>query len=70
MLDDTGPAADEGRLITVPGGGTRLMDTGRAEQLFLIRLDKVLGPPQRPGPARPLPASTEADGHDLTRSTS
>ncbi|MYQ98043.1 MULTISPECIES: CRISPR-associated helicase Cas3' [unclassified Streptomyces] len=70
VLDDTGPAADEGRLITVPGGGTRLMDTGRAEQLFLIRLDKVLGPPQRPGPARPLPAGTEADGHDLTRSTS
>ncbi|MEU1376096.1 type I-E CRISPR-associated protein Cse1/CasA [Streptomyces triculaminicus] len=59
LLDSTGPTADEGRLIDVPDVGTRLMDAGRAEQLFRWRLHKILGPPEDRGtPPAPLPRHT------------
>ncbi|MCZ7432309.1 type I-E CRISPR-associated protein Cse1/CasA [Streptomyces sp. WMMC1477] len=44
LLASAGPAADEGRLTDVPGMGTRLVDTGRAHNWFIQRLNKVLGP--------------------------
>ncbi|MFF5257150.1 type I-E CRISPR-associated protein Cse1/CasA [Streptomyces leeuwenhoekii] len=40
-----GPAADDGRVIDLPGRGACLMDTGRAEIWFRTRLHQVLGPP-------------------------
>ncbi|GHG50680.1 hypothetical protein GCM10018779_10970 [Streptomyces griseocarneus] len=67
LLDSVGPAADEGRLIEVPGVGTRLIDAGRAEQLFRLRLHKVLGPPEdrdtapAPLPHQPGPPSLLAE---------
>ncbi|MGW3064431.1 type I-E CRISPR-associated protein Cse1/CasA [Streptomyces sp. NPDC001130] len=45
VLDATGPAADEGRLVEIPGLGKRLMDSGRAEHIFRSRLHTVVGPP-------------------------
>ncbi|MEU2435944.1 type I-E CRISPR-associated protein Cse1/CasA [Streptomyces rubradiris] len=39
------PAADDGRVIDLPGRGAILMDTGRAELWFHTRLHQVLGPP-------------------------
>lgn len=44
VLDATGPAADEGRLVEIPGLGKRLMDAGRAEHIFRGRLHTVVGP--------------------------
>ncbi|MEV5433086.1 type I-E CRISPR-associated protein Cse1/CasA [Streptomyces sp. NPDC052701] len=58
LLDSTGPAADEGRMIDVPGQGSRLMDTGRAEQWFRARLYKVLGPPPSRPTTVPVPAQS------------
>ncbi|MFK8909816.1 type I-E CRISPR-associated protein Cse1/CasA, partial [Streptomyces sp. YS-3] len=48
LLDSAGPAADEGRLVDIPGVGPRLMDAGRAEGWFLTRLNTLLGPPADP----------------------
>ncbi|WP_282795519.1 type I-E CRISPR-associated protein Cse1/CasA [Streptomyces sp. CC224B] len=45
LLNSAGPAADEGRLVDIPGRGPRLLDTSRAESWFRARLDKILGPP-------------------------
>ncbi|WP_455568462.1 type I-E CRISPR-associated protein Cse1/CasA [Streptomyces lasiicapitis] len=56
LLNSAGPAADEGRLVDIPGLGARLLDAGRAESWFRARLDKVLGPSAVPSPAE-LPAS-------------
>ncbi|MFJ2815110.1 type I-E CRISPR-associated protein Cse1/CasA [Streptomyces sp. NPDC087294] len=50
VLDSAGPAADEGRLTDLPGLGSRLMDAGRADRFFRLRLHKVLGPSTPPGP--------------------
>lgn len=44
LIVSAGPAAAEGRTIELPGLGNRLMDAGRAEQMFHARLDRVLGP--------------------------
>ncbi|WP_078866106.1 type I-E CRISPR-associated protein Cse1/CasA [Streptomyces sp. NRRL S-1448] len=56
LLDSACPAADEGRLIDIPHVGTRLMDAGRAEQLFLTRLTKTLGPhTEQAGTRTPVP---------------
>ncbi|GAA0900992.1 type I-E CRISPR-associated protein Cse1/CasA [Streptomyces thermoalcalitolerans] len=63
LLDSASPAADEGRMIDVPGQGSQLMDSGRAEQWFRARLYKVLGPPSRPAtaPVQTLPGPRLAD---------
>lgn len=59
LLTSAGPAADEGRLVDIPGLGERWMDAGRAEQWFRNRLDKVLGPPQ-PGAGRHVPMQRQS----------
>ncbi|MCK7627617.1 type I-E CRISPR-associated protein Cse1/CasA [Streptomyces sp. RS10V-4] len=61
LLASAGPAADEGRLVDIPGMGTRLMDSGRAEHWFRARLTAVLGPPSPlplSGVDAPLPSGT------------
>ncbi|MFJ5678277.1 type I-E CRISPR-associated protein Cse1/CasA [Streptomyces sp. NPDC093097] len=71
LLDSAGPAADEGRLIEIPNVGMRLMDAGRAEQSFFIRLSKVLGPPTgRGGDDTPVPrrSGPRPAPHDRTGS--
>lgn len=45
LITSAGPAVAEGRTIELPGFGDRLMDAGRAEQMFHARLDRVLGSP-------------------------
>ncbi|MER7987706.1 type I-E CRISPR-associated protein Cse1/CasA [Streptomyces noursei] len=60
LLASAGPAADEGRLIDIPGMGTRLMDSGRAEHWFRARLTTVLGPPTvRPEGRVSLPSQSD-----------
>ncbi|MEU2082368.1 type I-E CRISPR-associated protein Cse1/CasA [Streptomyces albus] len=49
LLASAGPAADEGRMVDVPGIGLRWMDTGRAHVWFTDRLRKVLGDPLHDG---------------------
>ncbi|MBQ1121906.1 type I-E CRISPR-associated protein Cse1/CasA [Streptomyces sp. B15] len=44
ILASAGPAADEGRMVELPGLGSRWMDAGRANVWFAGRLNKVLGP--------------------------
>ncbi|GHD98542.1 hypothetical protein GCM10010339_06130 [Streptomyces alanosinicus] len=72
LLDAAGPAADEGRLVDIPGLGRRLMDTGRAEHIFRSRLHTVVGPPteQRastaPLPRQPGPRALPAERTEST----
>ncbi|MFI1956015.1 type I-E CRISPR-associated protein Cse1/CasA [Streptomyces xinghaiensis] len=59
ILTSAGPAADEGRLVDVPGLGIRLMDAGRAADWFFKRLNKVLGPATGPSdPGARVPRQT------------
>jgi CRISPR system Cascade subunit CasA len=61
LLDSAGPAADEGRLIDIPGQGKRLMDAGRAEVWFRAQLNRVLGVlVNDPGPGRGDDPHTES----------
>ncbi|MER7758207.1 type I-E CRISPR-associated protein Cse1/CasA [Streptomyces sp. NPDC097619] len=52
LIVSAGPAAIEGRTVELPGLGVVLMDAGRAEQWFLARLEKVLGPVAAVGTGR------------------
>ncbi|MFE9906387.1 type I-E CRISPR-associated protein Cse1/CasA [Streptomyces achromogenes] len=44
QVRSAGPAADDGRVIDLPGRDAILMDTGRTELWFRTRLQQVLGP--------------------------
>ncbi|MFI9627579.1 type I-E CRISPR-associated protein Cse1/CasA [Streptomyces sp. NPDC052042] len=66
LLDGAGRAAAEGRVVELPGVGTRWVDSSRADLWFRTRINKVLPKPPEPaeqgdgpsGPDGPAPAAS------------
>ncbi|MEU5160144.1 type I-E CRISPR-associated protein Cse1/CasA [Streptomyces sp. NPDC020875] len=60
LLDSTGPAAAEGRMVDAPGSGQHWINDARAELIFKRRLTKVLGlTGGRPGGSDPHPTDDD-----------